>query len=394
MAKRIKFSDLVPVYRAMEPDAAGKYTISITNELLRDSFALAVDDLNADESGIAVLQGDYTQVNLGDRFLLDVSQPRVGLGILAPNFSTYLTATSGARVKERDNYYLLEEHFFSTDQGALVIVNRYRQILRLVRLLADSAHYLDTLKEELIFYKDGRFLVPVVYGEYEVNCLDFPAFERLENFLLDRYHHEQKLQMLGDNLIDMLTLIPEKNRFSYIIKNVGELHKRLQASYSIFASDYTYDKAVAEVHAFKVDAITKVHKSISDIQTQVLGIPIATFVALSQLKVTYAFNAQFAANTALFFGILIFCVLLVGFLVNQFATLRTIESEVNRQRKIFEKRFENNPHAYTEEIKEIDDRVLWQYFALATIFALDVLMLCGCIVYYVVHTRLIYNFLF
>lgn len=394
MAKRIKFSDLVPIYRAMESVAGGKHTISITNELLRDSFAQAVDDHNADESGITVFQGDYTQVSLGDTFCLGVSQPRVGLGILAPNFTTYLAATNGARVKERDNYYLLAERFCSTDMPALVVVNRYRQILRFVRLLADSAHYLDTQTEELIFYKRGRFLVPVIYGEDEVNCLDISAFERLENFVLDRYHHEQKVQMLGENLIEMLELIPEKKRFSYLVKNIRELHKRSQASYSIFASDYTYDKAVAEVHAFKVDVIIKVHKAISDIQAQVLGIPIATFVALSQLKVTHSINAQFAANTAIFVGVLIFCVLLVGFLANQRATLRAIESEVNRQREIFGKRFEGNPAAYINELQEIDDRVSWQCFAVGTIFGLDAAMFCCCAVYYIVHTRPIFNWLF
>lgn len=394
MAKRIRFSDLVPIYRALESSEDGKQIISITNELLQSSLAQAVDENNADESGITVIQGDYTRINLGDTFSLDVSQPRVGLGILAPNFATYLTATTGARVKERDNYYLLAERFCSIDQPALVVVNRYRQVLRLVRLLADSAHYLDTQREELIFYKDGRFLVPVIYGEEEVNCLDFSAFERLEQFVLDRYHHEQKVQMLGENLIEMLALIPEKDRFSYLVKNINDLYQRLQASYSIFASDYTYDKAVAEVHSFKVDAITKVHKAISDIQAQVLGIPIATFVALSQLKVTRSLDAQFAANTAIFAGVFIFCFLLVGFLVNQRATLRTIESEVSRQRKIFEKRFEGNPTAYTEDLKSVDDRIWWQYFAVATIFVLDAAMLSWCAVYYVVHTRPIYNWLF
>lgn len=394
MAKRIRFSDLVPIYRAIESSGDGNQIISITNELLQSSLAQAVDENNADESGITVIQGDYTRINLGDTFSLDVSQPRVGLGILAPNFATYLTTTTGARVKERDNYYLIAERFCSIDQPALVVVNRYRQVLRFVKLLADSAHYLDTQREELIFYKDGRFLVPVIYGEEDVNCLDFSAFERLENFVLDRYHHEQKVQMLGENLIEMLALTPEKDRFSYLVNNINELYQRLQASYSIFASDYTYDKAVAEVHSFKVDAITKVHKAISDIQAQVLGIPIATFVALSQLKVTRSLDAQFAANTAIFAGVFIFCVLLVGFLVNQRATLRTIESEVSRQRKIFEKRFEGNPAAYTEDLKSVDDRIWWQYFAVATIFVLDAAMLCWCSVYYVVHTRPIYNWLF
>lgn len=394
MAKRIKFSDLIPIYKAMEVASGGRYTLKITNELLRSSLGNAVDEFNADESGITVLLGDYNNIQIGDTFTLNISQPRVGLGILATNFATYLSATTGARVKERDNYYLIAEGFSSADQSPLVAVSRYRQVLRLVRLLTESAHYLDAQNEELIYYKDGRFLVPVIYGEQDVNGLDFAAFERLERFVLDAYHKEQKVQMLGDNLIEMLALVPEKERFAHLMKNMGEFVQRLQASYNIFASDYTYEKAVAEVHAFKVDAITKVHKAITDIQAQVLGIPIATFIALSQLKVTRALNAQFAANTAIFAGVFIFCILLIGFLANQNATLKTIQSEVGRQRKVFEKRFEGNAAAYFDELKAVDDRIRWQKCAVGTIFALDVIMFCWCAIYYVVHTRPIYDLLF
>ncbi|MEE1924652.1 hypothetical protein V0R50_21615 [Pseudomonas sp. 148P] len=394
MAKRIKFSDLLPIYRAMEKASGGGFTLKITNDLLQRSLTQAVDEQNFEESGVTVLQGDYADIKLNDVFLLDVSPPRVGMGILAENFAKYISATAGARVKERDNYYLIEEKFSSADQKTLVVVNRYRQVLRLIRLLADSAHYLDTQKEELIFYKDGRFVVPVTYGETEVNSLDFSGFEKLERFVLDSYHKEQKVKMLAENLIEMLMLTPEKERFPYLIKNINELCQRLQASYNVFASDYTYDKAVAEVHAFKVDAITKVHKAISDIQAQVLGLPIATFIALSQLKVTSSLNAQFAANTAIFFGVLMFCVLLVGFLVNQHATLNTISSEVERQRIVFEKRFDNNQAAYAGELQAVKDRLWWQFFAVYAIAALDLFMLLWCALYYVVHTRPIFNWFF
>lgn len=394
MAKRIKFVDLLPIYKAMEKAPGGLFRLEITNEVLQQALALAIDESNVDESGVSVRQGDYQNIKLGDVFLLDVMQPRIGLGILAQNFSKYIISTSGVRVKERDNYYLIDEGFFSADQPALVVVNKYRQVLRLITLLAESAHYLDSSKEEMVFYKDGRFVVPIVYGEKEVSVLNFSVFEGLERFVLDPYHKEQKIKMLGENLIEMLTLVPVKERFSYLVSNLDDLYKRLQAGYNLFASDYTYEKAVAEVHAFKVDIVTKIHKAITDIQAQVLGIPIATFIALSQLKKTNSLNVQFAANATILVGVFVFCFLLIGFLVNQRATLKTIESEVSRQRKVFEKRFEESKVAYLDEFNSIENRLWWQYFAVGSIFVLDVLMFCFSAVYYVVHTRPIYDFLF
>ncbi|AZD84958.1 hypothetical protein C4K14_2124 [Pseudomonas chlororaphis subsp. aureofaciens] len=393
MAKRIKFLDLLPIYKAMEKAPGSLFQLKITNEVLQQALALAIDESNIDESGISVRQGDYQNIQQGDVFLLNVVQPRIGLGILAESFSKYIT-TTGARTKERDNYYLIDEQFSSTDQTIPVAVSKYRQVLRLIHLLAESAHYLDPAKEEMIFYKDGRFVVPIIYGEKEINKLNFSIFEGLERFVLDPYHKEQKIKMLGENLIEMLTLIPSKERFSYLISNLDDLYKRLQAGYNLFASDYTYEKAVTEVHAFKVDTVTKIHKAITDIQAQVLGLPIATFIALSQLKKTVSLNAQFAANTAIFFGVLIFCFLLIGFLINQRSTLKTIDDEVSRQKKVFEKRFEDKKIAYLEEFKSIEKRLWWQYIAVTSIFVLDAIMFSWSAVYYVVHTRPIYDLLF
>lgn len=394
MAKRIKFLDLLPIYRAMEGMPNAEYRLQVTNEVLLKSLVLAIDDSNVDESGISVRQGDYQNIKLNDVFQLDVSQPRIGLGILSRDFSTYISSTIGARIKERDNFYLIADGFFSADEKIPVVVNKYRQVLRLVRLLGESAHYLDVTKEEMVFYKDGRFVVPVIYGMKEIEALDFSVFEKLEQFVLDPYHKDQKIKMLSENIIEMLALIPVKERFSFLVNNLDDLFGRLRAGYNLFASDYTYEKALAEVHAFKVDVVTKIHKAITDIQAQVLGIPIATFIALSQLKKTTSLNAQFAANTAIFAGVTVFCFLLIGFLMNQRSTLKTIDGEVKRQRKVFEKRFEEKKVEYLAEFKSIQDRLWWQCVAVKAIFLLDAIMFVWSFVYYVVHTRPIYDFLF
>lgn len=54
MAKRIKFVDLLPIYRAMEKAPGSLYKLVITNDGLKSALALAIDDSNIDESGIAV----------------------------------------------------------------------------------------------------------------------------------------------------------------------------------------------------------------------------------------------------------------------------------------------------------------------------------------------------
>jgi len=377
----------------MEPLRGSIFKLTITNEILKSSLALAVDDSNIDESGITVYEGDYNDIKLGDEFLIVAEQPRIGLGILSNSFSNYLDAT-GSKTKERNNYYIINENYASGDDRPPVIISRYRQILRLLGLISLASNYLDAAKEELVFYSEGRFIVPVVYDESLLAALDIPLFEKLERFVLDPYHKEQKIKMLGDSIIEMLSLIPVKNRFSYLVENLDDLFNRIQVCYGVFTSDYTYEKAVSEIHAFKIDIVTRIHKAITDIQVQILGLPIATFIAISQIKKTVALDSLFASNTVIYIGVFIFCFLLLAFLVNQKATLDTIKKEITRQENVFEKRFSSDATIYQTEIDSVSCRLIWQYSVLYAVGILDLLMFLGATFYYVVHTRPIYNILF
>ncbi|WP_313056292.1 hypothetical protein, partial [Pseudomonas lopnurensis] len=163
---------------------------------------------------------------------------------------------------------------------------------------------------------------------------------------------------------------------------------------SMATSEHPYEKAVSEIHAFKVDIVTRIHKAITDIQVQILGLPIATFVAISQIKKTAALDSLFASNTAIYTGVTIFCFLLLAFLINQKATLDTIDKEIDRQKKVFEKRFSSDTTIYQGEFNSVSRRLTWQYAVLYAVGILDFLMFMGATVYYVVHTRPIYDVLF
>lgn len=393
MTKRIKFSDLVPIYRAVEPLPGSAYGISVSNELIKESLALALDDFNIDDSSLSVIEGDYQRIKIGDKFVLKLGPPRIGLGLLVEDFSEYISS-AGTKLKEKSHYFFLKSKHYSGDDHVPSIVIRYRRILQFINLIKGAAHYLDTHQEELVFYKEGRFVIPIVYDEKTLAEMSLPELDEIERFLQDKSHKDQKVKIFAENLLEMLAGVSLSDRFSFILQNLENLHSRLQASYSIFAADFTYEKAIAEVHGFKVDVVTKLHKAITDIQAQILGIPIATFVAISQLKKTESLDAQFAANTVIFFGVFVFCLLLFGFLLNQKATLDTIGSEIKRQKDLFVKKFENNDEAYSAEFRAIRKRLLWQYSILYSIGALNILMFLGTVIYYLVHTRPIYNVIF
>ncbi|EPQ4467625.1 hypothetical protein L4V49_006374, partial [Pseudomonas aeruginosa] len=88
MAKRINFQDMLPIYRSMEKLEDSKYKLIISNEEILNSLTLALDESNSEDSGIAVIQGDYENIKINNSFVLSVRAPRKGMGILAENLDT------------------------------------------------------------------------------------------------------------------------------------------------------------------------------------------------------------------------------------------------------------------------------------------------------------------
>jgi hypothetical protein len=99
--------------------------------------------------------------------------------------------------------------------------------------------------------------------------------------------------------------------------------------YRLFVSNFSYDKVRSELEAAQVEYTAKIHKVFTDIQNQLLTIPVATVVVATQMELATG-SDQFWIDTAVLMGSFIF-VILVGFLVcNQKHTLDTLEKEITR----------------------------------------------------------------
>lgn len=389
---RLDFAHLLPIYRAMQPVRDSTFSVCVTLEIKKNLIFILDDDDALPDSGLS-FSGNCHSLVEGSTIEIKVSSPRLGLGILANSFSDYLSK-AGTALKEKNHFFIKKDSFYSKDQVIPTDVARYRLVLRFMRLLQESAYYLDEKSEKLVFYKEGRFEIPVIYGYQDIVDFDGTALEKLHILMSDQLHMEQKRSLLAQTAIELTQNLQPCDRFAYLVRNADELYQKAQIGYNLFSTDFTYEKAKEEIHAFKLETTSRLHKVISEIQTQLLGIPIATFLALSQIKKTNNLDSQFAINTVILFGAIIFCLLLGGLLLNQKLTLNTIESDVQRQRKIFEKRFEASPEAYEDAFKGICSRLTFQFGAIVAISILTILVLVVSFIFYVVHTRPVFNVFF
>lgn len=95
----------------------------------------------------------------------------------------------------------------------------------------------------------------------------------------------------------------------------------------------SYEKLRDQVEAARVEYACKIHKVFSDIQNQLLGIPVATIVVATQMKNAPSFGYEFLVNTAVLVGCWVFAILMVLLVRNQSHTLGVLKDEVDRQRR-------------------------------------------------------------
>jgi hypothetical protein len=77
----------------------------------------------------------------------------------------------------------------------------------------------------------------------------------------------------------------------------------------------------------------KIHKVFSDIQNQILGIPVATIIVATQMKLATDWDGQALINTAVVLGSIFFTAMIMFVMFNQWQTLSAIADELNYKEK-------------------------------------------------------------
>ena len=206
----------------------------------------------------------------------------------------------------------------------------------------------------------------------------------LENFS-DNIHQDQKIAILATALVQNTERVPAAQRFPYLLDNLGAVTETLRQGYRLFASSFSYSKIRSEVEAARADYIAKIHKTLIDIQGQLLGIPVATIIVVSQLKTSQACGVEFWTNVAVLAGAWVFLVLLLVAIVNQWMTLAAIGDDIRGQQK----RLKNEYAAISEQFVSIFNglvkRVNWHR---SVIIVVSIIAIAGTLFASYAFTRL------
>lgn len=323
------FKQLASLYAAVRFQAGrrdGELTISSGDQavLLRE----ILDDYR--EFGLALAPGQPETFGVGDTVSVRAEDPRIGLGLLADSFDDVLRFPGG-RIRE-PRFFVIEQGCSSFDEDPPSLQLRYRQVLEFVRLLSESAAYLDKEGQELIFLVEGKFSVPVTYTAADLETVDSGSLDALLGRFVHDTHREQKLEILAKGIHAAGASIERTKRFACLLGDLPALLKKFDEGYRLFAADFSYEKIRDQLEATRLEETAKIHKTFSDIQNQILSIPVATIVVATQLKQAQAWEPAFWVNSAILAGVWVFVILTAYVLNNQLQTLDVIKDEITRKK--------------------------------------------------------------
>lgn len=388
---KVTFQKLVSIYLnvAFEPNA-NEGNLILLNDNLRNTLAELLEEDNLDDSGLSLASGDPNNILTGQTVRLYINSPRIGIGILAKNLNELLGANKSC-IEERKNYFLIDCQFAKQDQQVPDGVMRYRALLEFIQLLKSAAAYLELEREELIFIHEGKFSIPIKYSLDDLLVADLESIQKIEESFSDDLHKEQKLAILADALIALVKGAPPTERFNRLLTHLPELLSKFSDGYRLFVSNFSYDKVRSELEATQVEYTAKIHKIFTDIQNQLLTIPVATVVVATQMKQATGAD-QFWINTAVLIGSVIFAIL-VGFLVwNQKHTLDTLAQEIARQKTLIAEKYKAIAPNFNDIFEKLNKRLRFQKIILLVI---GIILLTGfalAITVYFIFTPVAYGY--
>lgn len=323
------FDKLVSLYRLVTPDQNGEADLRLSNvetlDLVRD---LLHKDKDPDVTGLTIQRGDPDQLTLGETVRLKFQQPLLREGLLLRDLDALVIA---GQLREPARYYLWSPPRANGDPNEPAEISRYREVLVLIALLKESAAYLDDSKRELVFVQSGRFSVPVRYAAKDITHAVAASSAALRKLFDDNLHRDQKLAMLATAVQETTSRVEPRERFGELLQHLDDVASAVTESYRLFCSSFSYEKIKSDIQDAHIEFTAKIHKTFSDIQNQLLAIPVATVIVATQMKEAISFDGQFWVNTGVLLGSAIFVVLFWLLVANQKHTLDVLEDEINRR---------------------------------------------------------------
>ena len=336
---RLTRDQLIELYRkAQFSDNFTQGQITVDSPSLVQSLTLAFE--NQEISGFSKVQNTVIQLNQTYNFYYDLHRS-AEFGHIFKTVDE-LIRNKKFRADNTKQYYVLALKYDYNDLNKPKIIQKYEKLLSLINLMKEAAAFVDSFNSKMIFLNDNKQLeLEPIYEKSDLDQLQKNQIDQIIGFINEDTHKKQKLAILSKAIIIECSNESFDKKFSVLLSKLEDIYKTLDHDYAVFASSFSYEKVRNEIENAKLEEQVKIHKVITDIQNQILGIPVATVIVATQFKTQKLADNnliyQFWVNTGIFVGVFIFSVFLWYLINNQKSSLKGIEEEIKRKDGVLRK---------------------------------------------------------
>lgn len=229
-----------------------------------------------------------------------------------------------------DTFYIFEFDFLCEDKNftnAPIQLLNFYNMARFFESICRVSDYVNSYNSDksCIFHFKEQVEVTNNYDvEKLVSLNNLDGF--IDEFIEDSIHKEQKRGIVRNVIFEMYN---DKIDISTIAKDFDQFFKKVRDGYELYVSEFSFESFKNELDDLKRDYILKINKIFTDVQNQILAIPLATIVATSQMK---KFNNDYSnvfINVFILLGVFLFSFILKMVINNQYNSLELIRDELD-----------------------------------------------------------------
>ncbi|MDY7374240.1 hypothetical protein UE233_16605 [Acinetobacter oleivorans] len=258
-------------------------------------------------------------------------------------------------IKDKQAFYIDEENSY---------FNNYKKIIELYVFFVSKADYVDG--GDLIFLGNAKIIINDNYNEKDL--IELPDFDNFKNKFISNVKDDsnvslkEKEKLLKKALVSFFNNV-EKISLSQLIQDFHKFHVFVNDELDLYMSKFSYEDVKDQVERDKVDFIVRLNKVFSDIQTQLIGVPVSVILAADKLKIGDAANSDpnkllgFSMSNLLVIGAIGFYAIVISMLIrNQNNSLQALHEEIKFHKQRFETKHKGLAQKFEKSFTQLESR--------------------------------------
>lgn len=266
-----------------------------------------------------------------------------------------LLLAASRQVTPPKKFFLADiDYLYSSENDYIPeIVKNYFSVSKFVSILLKISDHAIPDIPKAIFLHGEKLELSLGYTKSDLSSLNgLESF--IDEFVEAEIHKEQKSTIIKGVLIEMLKNNEiERLTISCLIKRFSEFLERVNANYQLYVSEFSFEKIKNKFESEKLELTIKLNKIISDMQNQLLAVPVALVVVGSQMEISTGLTIK---NLALWVGALVFGFMMSLLIRNQGNSLEAIKFEIESQWKNIESKHKFVAERLSEHYAQLKNR--------------------------------------